>query len=235
MTRVTGIDGCKSGWLAVTLDISSESIEHAVHLNGTALFEALGDSRVIAIDIPIGLTERGPRECDRAARALLGRPRGSSVFPAPVRAALSAGSRSEADRITRDTDGRGVGAQAWNIYERMLEIDNQLRKSKPLQEQVYESHPEVCFAALNGGQPLAHSKHRPEGLEERWRLIADCFGTDAFNSVRSTYSKRQAADDDILDAFAVCWTAQRILRGKAESLPPHPATDTLGLPMRIVY
>ena len=232
---VTGVDGCKSGWIAITLDTNSWAITHTLHPDGLTLFDANRKSRVIAIDIPIGFTERGARECDQMARSLLGRPRSSSVFPAPIRLALVARNRLEADRITRDADGRGVGAQAWNIYARVRDIDELLRSSKRLRERIYESHPEVCFRALYGGRPMTYSKHCQKGLDERRFLIDQYFGADSFARVRSAHPKTQVSDDDILDAYVLCWTAVRILRRDAVSLPEHPPLDTHGLPMRILY
>ena len=234
MALVTGVDGCKSGWIAITLETETGDLFHGVHPDGASLFAATGVG-VIAIDIPIGLTQQGARECDQAARRLLGRPRSSSVFPSPIRPALAAQSREEADCITRSVDGRGVGAQAWNIYSRIQEVDGLLRKSERLRDRVYESHPEVCFWALNGRQPIACSKHSPEGLEERRRLIEQHFGVSSFHRVRCAYPKSQVSADDILDAFAVCWTARRIFLGEATMLPVRPSFDTYGLPMRIVY
>ena len=137
--------------------------------------------------------------------------------------------------MTRDADGRGVGAQAWNIYARVREIDSLLRSSQKLRERLYESHPELCFRALSGGRSMIYSKHSREGLDERRSLIDQYFGVDSFAQVRSAYPKTQVSDDDILDAYAVCWTATRILTSEAASLPEHPSLDTLGLPMRIVY
>jgi predicted RNase H-like nuclease len=232
---VTGIDGCKSGWIAVTLDTASQQLSHGVYPDGACLFAATIESNVIAIDIPIGLPQRGARACDRAARRLLGRPRSSSVFPAPIRPALAAESRVEADRITRNIDGRGVGAQAWNIYSRICEIDIQLRQFRRLRDRVHESHPEVCFWALNGSTPMARTKHSPEGLEERRCLIERHFGAASFERIRCAYPKTQVSADDILDACAVCWTAGRIFLGKAVTLPEHPPSDIHGLPMRIVF
>jgi predicted RNase H-like nuclease len=232
---VTGIDGCKAGWIAITLETETGDLSHAVFPDGESLFAAMDVPQAIAIDIPIGLPESGARVCDQEARRLLGRPRSRSVFPSPIRPALYAQSRGEADRITRGVDGRGVGAQAWNIYSRIREIDDLLRESPQLRDRVYESHPEVCFWALNGGQPMTCSKHTPEGLEERLRLIHQHFGAGSFHRLRRSYPKTRVSDDDILDAFAVCWTARRILLGEATILPEIPASDTHGLPMRIAY
>ncbi|MFL5635521.1 MAG: DUF429 domain-containing protein, partial [Gemmatimonadaceae bacterium] len=44
-----------------------------------------------------------------------------------------------------------------------------------------------------------------------------------------------AADDDILDAFAALWTAERVARGAAITLPhADPPMDSVGLPMRML-
>ena len=56
---------------------------------------AVGPVEVVAIDIPIGLSESGPRPADEAARAFVGLRR-SSVFPTPIREALQAPTYQEA-------------------------------------------------------------------------------------------------------------------------------------------
>ena len=55
------------------------------------LFAQIPAPAVFSIDIPIGLTDSGPRQCDIQARRLLGARRGTSVFPAPIRPALKCG------------------------------------------------------------------------------------------------------------------------------------------------
>lgn len=118
--KIVGVDGCRGRWLAVAMNPDSGSIAASIHETPDALLLAYSDAAAVALDMPIGLTCKKPRECDIAARRLLGWPRSSSVFPAPIRPALSAVSREEANRITRQQDGRGVGCQAWNIYKHVL-------------------------------------------------------------------------------------------------------------------
>lgn len=233
MTLVLGVDGCKAGWIAISLDTDTGAVGHGIYPDGSSLVTTR--AVVVAIDIPIGLPTQGARKCDRAARQLLGTPRASSVFPAPIRPALAAQSREEADRITRRLDGRGVGVQAWNLSARIRDIDQQLRHLDALKDQLCESHPEVCFWALNGGMPMRFSKHTREGLEERRHLIDQIFGTSRFPQVRCSHPKSLVADDDILDAFALCWTAHRIKNTMVTTLPDPPPRDSQGLPMRIVY
>jgi len=231
---ITGLDGCPAGWIGITLDLGCASIRHGIYLTDD-LAEIAASAAAVTIDIPIGLTECGARVCDQAARRYLGRPRASSVFPAPVRAALHARDRLEASTLTRAADGRGVGIQAWNIYPRVREIDDLMRRSAQAREKMHECHPEVCFAAINGGRPMTHSKHQRQGLEQRLALIARVFGGAAFDAVRAAYPRSRVGDDDIADAFALCWSARRVALGESECLPPAPPRDAFGIPMRIVF
>lgn len=62
--------------------------DHRTTTRPVAGLDGCPDGWVVVVDSPIGLTAAGQRTCDRAARATLGRPRGSSVFSAPVRSVL---------------------------------------------------------------------------------------------------------------------------------------------------
>ncbi|HEY5609947.1 MAG TPA: DUF429 domain-containing protein [Thermoanaerobaculia bacterium] len=97
-----------------------------------------------------------------------------------------------------------------------------------------EVHPEVSFAAWNRA-PLQHYKKAPDGKCERLALIQAHFGENAFDIVRLRYRKGVASDDDIADAFAALWTAERIATGRAQTLPAEPPVDSAGLRMEIVY
>jgi predicted RNase H-like nuclease len=43
------------------------------------------------------------------------------------------------------------------------------------------------------------------------------------------------AHDDILDGLVALWTAERIVRGEARTLPEDPPVDRYGLRMEMVY
>ena|SRR5258708_11883904 len=89
MRLICGAGGCKGGWIVITKDLdpgrlswrSCETTHELVYFEPKA--------QIIAIDIPIGLPDRGPRTCDLDAGRLLGQDRASSVFPAPIRPALA--------------------------------------------------------------------------------------------------------------------------------------------------
>jgi predicted RNase H-like nuclease len=73
--RAIGLDGYSKGWVAVLLDGDRQEI--SFHRDVT---EALSRPfNRAGIDIPIGMTDNGDRDCDLQARAKL-RPHTSRVF-----------------------------------------------------------------------------------------------------------------------------------------------------------
>lgn len=73
MSIVCVVDGCKAGWVVLTKDLDVGSISWRLCASVRELVHIRTSLEIIALDIPIGLPERGPRACDREARKLLGR------------------------------------------------------------------------------------------------------------------------------------------------------------------
>ncbi len=166
---LVGADGCPGGWLCV-VQRGSEIAAIVV----PSIADAIDRFKptLLMVDIPIGLTDSGPRECDLEARRQLRPRRASSVFPAPVRAVLRAETYAEVNALHRAADnGKGSSAQAFAIVPKIREVDDLLCRTPGLQDVVREVHPEVCFAHWNGGAPMAQSKKTAEGRAEREALI----------------------------------------------------------------
>jgi len=230
MELIAGVDGCKGGWVAACAPAENLA-GHAVHICSSFkdLPELVPPPGIIVIDIPLGLSHGPPRECDKMARKLLGFPRGSSVFPAPLRPAIHARTYKEAHCITQKHHprGKGISRQSFGIFAKVREADEIMTPG--LQERVMETHPEVVFYALNRGRPMARSKKTREGLEERIRLL------EAFlPRVREEVEKRRGVRDDLVDAFAALVTAHFYRRGSFRSLPDLPEKDPRGLRMEII-
>ena len=232
MTIVGGADGCPAGWVCVERDTISGDIFADVFASTREMMERARYLAVLTVDIPIGLTEAEARECDKQARQLLTSKRASSVFPAPVRAALEGPSYSECCNLSAAASGKRLTKQAHAILWRIREVDAILRSEPELRSRVREIHPEVCFCVW-AGHPMQFAKRSPEGRAERLRLVEEHFG-HGFEVVRREIPQRQAADDDILDAFAALWTAERIVRGLATTVPSVPLEDRYGLRMEMV-
>jgi len=233
MPNIAGVDGCPAGWIALAEQTETHRITPYVFLTFSDLTDAL-DAAVIAIDIPIGLTDRDARQCDLLARRHLGPKRGTSVFPAPIRSALSASTYSEANATSIGIQKKGISQQAWAIYPKIREVDEALQASADLRCKVFEVHPELTYSTWSGA-PIIPSKKRAEGHAIRRALINSHFGPLAFESARNQVKRRDASNDDIADAFAGLWTAERIVSGKSQTFPLDPPFDSVGLPMRMVH
>jgi predicted RNase H-like nuclease len=216
--RVTGIDACKHGWVAVSLaDGSFASITV-----GTTLAAMSIEGETTGIDMPLGLLESGWRTADKLARGLLG-PRRSSVFAIPPRAVWAQETYAAANKLCRDLTGQGLSAQTWGLRTRLLEA-NQYRGI--CEHPFYEVHPELAFSAM-AGTPLAESKHTPEGRAHRRELLARVgIVVPAVHAAPIT---------DVLDAAAVAWSAQRIATGAAVTVPGQPQFDDRGHEITIRY
>jgi predicted RNase H-like nuclease len=180
---------------------------------------------VIAVDMPIGLSDSGPRACDTAARRLLG-PRRASVFPAPLRAMLAASSHAEANAMGRRIDGRGVSHQAFNLIPKIRELDAHVTTRS--RRRIVEASPELCFALLLGA-PCAEPKRAPAGRAARLAAIA-AIHPDVVD--RLAEPRPGAAVDDVLDAFALTVTARRVASATAERLGDG-SRDARGLRLEI--
>ena len=233
MAVVTGIDGCTSGWLSLTKDLASGNIVAQILPSITSLLRFDPKPEVVMVDVPIGLTDSGPRACDVQARTHLKAPRASSVFPAPIRPTLGATNYAQACQIGEKTDGRKLSQQAWAILPKILEVDTFLRSDPTISKWVREVHPEVCFWAWNGNKPMANGKKKPAGKTEREALVKPVYGR-AYAIAQSSLPRGQYANDDLLDAFAALWSAERLVAGKAFILPATPPVDSCGLRMEMV-
>jgi predicted RNase H-like nuclease len=233
--QIAGVDGCKGGWLCISKELLSAEISSEVFPSMASLLKRMPRPVVLAVDIPIGLPDSGPRKCDQLARKLLGSPRASSVFPAPIRPAIEARSREEADEITRSVDGRGVGAQAWGIYARIREVDEIVSTDALARRRIYEVHPELSFMYWNDGVAIGESKKTDDGKSFRAQLIDDHFGKDLRQQVRQQHPRSRVHDDDVNDAFAALWTAERILSDSVKIFPDPPQWDALGIEMAMWF
>ncbi len=225
---VAGVDGCRAGWVAFKIEVPSLTTSVEVADLREVLGKPPADLACVGIDIPIGLLG-GPRACDKAARTLLGQPRGSSVFPAPCREALRAQTYAEASLINRHKTTRGLSQQAWGIAPKMKQVDDAI--TSDCQRWAFEVHPEVCFWALNQRRPMKHNKKTKEGTAERIVLLHRVFPQI---ETRLVNRPRGVGADDLLDAVVAAWTALRWHRSEAECVCS-PEHDEKGLAVTIYY
>ncbi|MEV7395931.1 DUF429 domain-containing protein [Aeromicrobium sp. NPDC092404] len=206
---VLGVDGCRSGWVGVLLGTTTQVL---VAPTIEALVDLAGRVEAVAIDIPIDLPTTEPRNVERLARARLPG-RASTVFNAPASDVLDAPDYHAGNAANRAALGLGLSKQTWYLVPKIREVRDWLagRSGVP----VVEAHPEVCFAAMNGGVVI-DGKTTAAGEAARVRLLAD-------HGIEVTATPRRGvAVDDVLDAAATAWTARRVADGVAERLPAEP-------------
>ena len=231
-----GVDGCRKGWFYFALIPGREPGWGVVEKIADLVAEA-DDSDRIFIDIPIGLPNGAEgRLCDTEARRKLAPYRRSSVFPVPVRSALTAETYEEASEKNWKASGKRLSTQTYAIMPKIREVDSLLRGNAKARRVVREVHPEICFWALAGGNPMRHGKKAGRGFHERLTLLERFYASAVrcFDEIRTEYRRQDLADDDILDAMAVAITASAD-RGALRTLPELPVEDSCGLPMEMVY
>ncbi|MSQ47946.1 MAG: DUF429 domain-containing protein [Deltaproteobacteria bacterium] len=231
MNWVAGIDGCRAGWIVVSLQQTTSTWTHRVALcpKFADVLALTPTPAVIALDMPIGLLDvqqPGGRVCDQQARQLLGR-RASSIFTPPTRPMLQA-TRYEQVRT------QGLSIQSFNILPKIREVDQLMTPA--LQQRVHEAHPELAFMSL-AGVPMQHNKKTPEGREERLRILEGAFQgmRQTFENTCRAFKRSEVAVDDVLDAYVLAWTALRIRAGQANHVPDSPPKDRKKLRMEIWY
>ena len=225
---VLRVDGWRGRWVGALL--TGRRVELLV-LDDVDAVLAVPDAELVAIDMPIGLSETGRRVCDDDARRLLARA-GSSVFPAPLRQVLGAVDYADACRISVEASasatqaGKALSKQAWNLVPAIKQLDNALGDPPP--ERVVEVHPELAFRAID--RRVSDPKVTARGTMQRLAAL------------RSVMDVEQALTDapplvpmvDALDACAAAWSAQRLADGRGECLGDG-TRDSRGRPMRICW
>lgn len=227
--RLAGIDGCPSGWVAVVAEAGSLASARQIHAPDLASFLLIEAIDFAVIDMPIGFVD-GPdsRDVELAMRArLIGK--AHSVFPTPCRMALAEPVYQDACFVNEQALGKRLPKQSFMLFPKMREIDGIIRKHG--QERLREGHPEVSLAEM-AGRPVLSKKRMPEGQAERVALL-EARGLPARALLGGLVRKMMAADD-VLDAAALLWSADRFSRGEHITLPPVPLRDAVGIEMSVI-
>lgn len=233
--KYIGIDGCKAGWFYIGFN-DRGYVGSGIYQSISELSDFKNSAQCILIDIPIGLVSEqvDERTCDKLARAALGHPRSSSVFPAPSRDALPIKDFQKASQVNRKSTGRGLSKQTFNIMPKIREVDAFLR-SEPHKKKVRECHPEVGFWALNNQQSMEFNKKTLQGFEERLVLLRRFYpyADEWLDENLQMFPRKAVQRDYMVDALVCAIIAQH--NNELDSFPKQPKLDTAGLPMEIVY
>ncbi len=146
--------------------------------------------------------------------------------------------------IQREITGGSLPIQTLEITFKIAEVDNLLpRNAAPY---IREIHPEICFWALTGGNPIVPKKDTQSGMAARIAALngVEVPAQEIFDNALARFPRGQVRNDDILDALAAAVTAYRGSLNEFQTLPePHrrneqnlPTRDaTNDLAMEMVY
>ena len=216
--RIGGVDGAPTGWVVCVLSGTGRAREVAWTLapDAAAVLDATEGCDAVGIDMPLALPSGAVRrEAEVLVASRLGRAR-ASLFPTPPAPVLSAGSYAEACAAAQEATGKKISLQTWYIVPKIREF-----QEVSLPPSVVEAHPELSFRTMAPGVGFA-SKKTARGAGQRiaalagWVDLVPPLG-DLPDGVRL---------DDVLDALATSWTAERVASGTAEFIGP--GTDDRG-------
>ncbi len=219
---VLGVDGWRGTWVGALLDGRSVRL---LALPDVAAVLAVPDVELVAIDMPIGLSDDGARACDVAARRRLPGAAGS-VFPAPVRPVLSTTTYDAARTTSLAAAGRSLSVQTFGQVAAIRSLDDAL--GDPPDQRVHEVHPELSFRALDGR--VTDRKTSVNGVAQRIRALEPVM--DVLDALAVAAADLPLVD--ALDACAAAWSARRLADGRGESVGDG-RTDARGRPMRICW
>jgi predicted RNase H-like nuclease len=236
--RFLGIDGCKAGWLVFGLQGDGRPAADPVAICRSidSLFDLVQASELALIDMPIGLSDSSYRVCDTLARRRLGK-MAHSVFLTPVRAAIYAADYTSAVSTQQTIMGKGISRQSWGIAGSIRSVDEALQGCghEFRSERLLESHPELCFAALNGNEPMRWPKREYFGARDRLASL-EPYVPGMETLLEKTMQRKSfqgASGVDVLDAAALAVHARLVSINGADFLPANPPKDSCGLPMRM--
>lgn len=126
--------------------------------------------------------------------------------------------------------GIGLSRQSAALIPKMNEVDQFMTAEK--QRLIFETHPELAFALMNGSVAVQSKKRKAIGRAERLELLLRN-GFPADKLLIPPNVPKRWSQDDLLDACACAWSARRIAEGRSVRFPADPPLDARGLRMEI--
>ena len=223
-----GVDGCRGGWIAAIIEGQRIKIERFEKIRDIVI-KYDGFHEFLIDGFPSKEDDIRP---DTLARRIVS-PRTSTIFPVPCRAAVYADSEAEQIKKNKECLGKELAKQTCAIIPKMKELDVFLQEHEGYKNVIKESHPEVCFARLNGSVVMS-KKAKVEGVEERICILRQYVPELMMSTINDKTKEFGCNKDDIIDAICLAVTGMLNTLGKAESIPENPAKDNTGLKMQMV-
>lgn len=119
--------------------------------------------------------------------------------------------------------------------EKVREVHDFMRANPGAAHSLYEVHPHLSFLELQGGfTGKRHDGRRPR-FRDQLSYLCDIYPSEALYQALTAFRHAEASRHDVLDAFAMLWSAKRIATSRAERLPSRPVYDARGFDMAVWY
>ena len=134
-----------------------------------------------------------------------------------------------------DTGPGGIRDRYRHPPEKIREVHEYMHANPGSGHFLYEVHPRLSFLELKGGVAEQQSADSKPRFRDQLSFLCDIFPSEALYQALTAFRHAEASRHDILDAFAMLWSAKRIATSRAERLPSVPVYDAGGFDMAIWY
>jgi predicted RNase H-like nuclease len=230
-TPIAGVVPCPGGWLVQPgrlLGVTIAPDEPHVLATLAEVIDYRPTYAVIVLGVPVGIVDApngGYRDCDLAAREMLGWPRRVDIPRVPSREALYAPSFEEAKRAEP-----WLTPLAYRRFRWLREVDKEIKPYH--QRRIYSASPELSFYVVHGDTPTNSSPFWHDGPHERLELIRERL--PGLKALAHSVPPSGAALRHVVDAAGLLWTARRIAGKAITRLPAHPQWDSDGRRIELV-
>ena len=129
----------------------------------------------------------------------------------------------------------GIRERYRHPEEKIREVHDYMRANPGSGHFLYEVHPRLSFLELRGGLVEQQPGDRKPRFRDQLSFLCDIFPSEALYQALTAFRHAEASRHDILDAFAMLWSAKRIATSRAERLPSMPVYDARGFDMAVWY
>jgi hypothetical protein len=142
---------------------------------------------------------------------------------------------SEADIAATDNAESNIHDRYRSPAYKIQQVHDYMRDNPGAAHFLYEVHPRLSFLELEGDVMLPHREGRKLRFRDRLSYLCDVYPSKILYDAVTEYSRTDIAKTDVLDAFAMLWSAKRIATSRAKRLPSAPIYDARGFDMAIWY
>ena len=132
-----------------------------------------------------------------------------------------------------EQEQHGIRDRYRHPAQKVREVHDFMKSNPGAAHFLYEVHPHLSFLELQGGTKERKGE-RPR-FRDQLSYLCDIYPSEALYQALTAFRHAEASRHDILDAFAMLWSAKRIATSRAERLPSMPVYDARGFDMAVWY